>query len=69
MNLIVERTPILQKDKPAGVLVKLLDDKGEIQGSVWVYPKWADPKAPPIFQVEVNKGGGISPSIDIRVQI
>lgn len=69
MNIVVERTPILQKSGPAGALLKLLDDKDELLGTVWVYPKWRSPGDPPIFQVEVNKGGGIFPSIDIRVVI
>ena len=69
MQIEIDRPPALQKGSPSPVIIKLLDDKAELVGSVCIYPRWGEPLRPHHFQVEVHKGGSLSPEIDIRVKI
>jgi hypothetical protein len=72
LEIEIERPSALQKDTPSPVFIKLLNENKELIGSVSVFPRWypsGKPDKPSHFQVEVHKGGTVSPEVDIRLKI
>lgn len=69
MNIEIERFPNLQSGTPGAVIIKLIGSDKELKGSVCIYPRWHAPGEAERFQVEVNKGSGSFPDIDIKLQI
>lgn len=72
MDIRVERGVTLGSGLPQSVQVILVDSKGEIKGTVEVYPVMELPPFSDTFKVEVRKlgkGGYVSPEIDVRLAI